>query len=207
MGPNPSLKLTLYGSRRWATLGAGGIIPSAAERRLPPQAAWLERYVAKTLGVMRHLLIHCLAAACLAVSACGSTSTQGSAMQFHEAEIRLAEKDLEIALSSPDPLAWVEHYTEDAVFVAPGAPAVQGREALTRMAKAMRPLSAASIQHIKTDGSGSVAAVYAQGSWVNGAGTATESTSKVRLIIVWRKGSDGRWRIAQELLHPQPASQ
>ncbi len=127
-------------------------------------------------------------------------------MQFNEAEIRQAERALEAALSSQDPLAWVEHYTEDAVFVAAGAPAVQGREALTQMARAMRPLSAARIEGIRTEGSGSSASVYGQASWVNAAGTANESTTKVRLIIVWRKGSDGRWRVAQELLHPQPSA-
>jgi hypothetical protein len=37
--PNPSLKLTRYGSRRLAAPGAGGIMPSAAKRRLPPRAA------------------------------------------------------------------------------------------------------------------------------------------------------------------------
>ncbi len=126
-------------------------------------------------------------------------------MKFDDTEIRQAERELERALSSSDPLAWVEHYTDDAVFVAPGAPPVQGRENLARMARAMRPLSSVQVQAIKTDGSASLAAVYARAQWVTGAGTAGESTTKVRLIIVWRKGSDGRWRIAQELLHPEPA--
>ena len=36
--PNPSLKLTRYGSRRLAAPGARGILPYAAKRRLPPQA-------------------------------------------------------------------------------------------------------------------------------------------------------------------------
>ncbi len=124
---------------------------------------------------------------------------------FDPAEIRQAERALEAALSSADPLAWVDHYTEDAEFVAPGAPAVQGREALLRMAQSMRPLSAVRIQDLKTDGSGTVAAVYGRGSWINGAGTPTQSTTNVRLLIVWRKGGDGRWRIAQELLHPEPS--
>jgi uncharacterized protein (TIGR02246 family) len=126
-------------------------------------------------------------------------------MVFNVAEIRQAERALEAVLSSPNPLAWVEHYTEDAVFVAPGASAVQGREALTRMAQAMRQLSSVQIEGIKTEGDGSLAAVYGRASWVSGAGTATESTTKVRLIIVWRKGTDGRWRVAQELLHAQPS--
>jgi hypothetical protein len=36
-------------------------------------------------------------------------------MPFDEAEIRGAERALEKALESPDPTAWVYHYTEDAV--------------------------------------------------------------------------------------------
>jgi uncharacterized protein (TIGR02246 family) len=147
-----------------------------------------------------------LLAACVALTACTILSTGGNAMRFNEAEIRQAERALEAALASPDPMAWVEHYTEDAVFVAPGAAAVRGREALARMAKSMHALSSVRIDGIKTEGEGSLAAVYGTASWVSGAGTATESTTKVRLIIVWRKGSDGRWRVAQELLHAQPAT-
>jgi ketosteroid isomerase-like protein len=30
--------------------------------------------------------------------------------------------------------------------------------------------------------------------------------SKKRLIIVWRKEADGRWRIARELLNADPVS-
>jgi uncharacterized protein (TIGR02246 family) len=124
---------------------------------------------------------------------------------FNEAEIRAAERVLVQALQSPDPQAWVYMYTEDAVFVAPGAPAVQGRTALLSMAKAMKPLSSVSIQPIRTEGSGHLATVYAHGSWVSGRPPEAGSVSKVRLIIVWRKDADGQWRIAQELLNAEPA--
>jgi ketosteroid isomerase-like protein len=143
-------------------------------------------------------------AALLALSACATTPPPTTMPANNDAEIRQAERALEIALSSTDPLAWVEHYTEDAVFVAPGAPAVQGREALTRMARSMRALSSVRIEPLRTESSGTVAAVYGRGSWVSGAGTPSPSTTSVRLIIVWRKESDGRWRVAQELLHAEP---
>lgn len=139
-----------------------------------------------------------------ALHGCAQWKGPADMASFDVQEIRQAERALETALSSPDPGAWVEHYTEDAVFVAPGAPAVQGRDALTRMSKAMRPLSAVRITDLKTDGSGNVAAVYGRATWVSGAGTATATTTQVRLIIVWRKESDGRWRVAQELLHAEP---
>ena len=41
--PNPSVKLTRYGSQRLAAPGTSGIMPSAAKPRLPPQAAYLKR--------------------------------------------------------------------------------------------------------------------------------------------------------------------
>jgi len=125
---------------------------------------------------------------------------------FDEAEIRAAERALEQALQSADPTAWVYSYTEDAVFVAPGAPAVQGRAALLQMAKAMKPLSSVSIQPMRTEGSGDLATVYGHASWVSGRPPEAGSVAKVRGIIVWRKEADGQWRVAQELLNADPAA-
>lgn len=124
---------------------------------------------------------------------------------FNEAEIRAAERALEQALQSPDPQAWVLWYTEDAVFVAPGAPAVQGRAALLAMAKAMKPLSSVSIQPIRTEGSGNVATVYMHASWISGRPPEAGPVTRFRGIIVWRKEADGQWRVAQELLNAHPA--
>lgn len=125
---------------------------------------------------------------------------------FNEAEIRAAERALEQALQSSDPTAWVYSYTEDAVFVAPGAPAVQGRAALLQMAKAMKPLSSVSIQPVRTEGSEGLATVYGHASWASGRPPEAGSVSKVRLIIVWRREADGQWRVAQELLNADPAA-
>ena len=74
------------------------------------------------------------------------TSRSDSMSMFDEVEIRAAEHTLVRALESPDQTAWVYLYTEDAVFVAPSAPAVQGRAALLEMAEAMTPLSSVSIK-------------------------------------------------------------
>ena len=41
--PNPSVKLTRYGSQRLAAPGTSGIMPFAAKRRPPAQAAYLKR--------------------------------------------------------------------------------------------------------------------------------------------------------------------
>ena len=124
----------------------------------------------------------------------------------NESEIRAAEKSLQQALESPDPTAWVYHYTEDAIFVSPAGPAVQGRAALLDMARAMHRLSSVLITPLRTETSGSIASVYARGSWVSGAHTGAPTTTNIRAIIVWRKEPDGRWRVAQELLHAEPVA-
>ena len=90
----------------------------------------------------RRLRVLLLSLSLVVLAGCAHTPTEAvMPLRFDPNEIRQAERALEAALSSSDPLAWVAHYTEDAVFVAPGAPAVQGRDALTQMARAMRPLS------------------------------------------------------------------
>ena len=46
------------------------------------------------------------------------------------AAIRGAEKALAEAFEASDPTAWVGYYTDDAIFVGPGMPAIEGRDAL-----------------------------------------------------------------------------
>ena len=121
--------------------------------------------------------------------------------RFDENEIRAAERVLAAALEAADPTAWVTMYTEDALFVGPGSPAVEGREALLKMARTMNPLSSVVITPIKTEGDGNVACVYCRGSWVNGRPPNGGSESRVRVVIVWRKEADGQWRVAQELMN------
>lgn len=142
----------------------------------------------------------------LALLSCHVQVSSASA-SVEETEIRAAEKALATALMSSDPTAWVYHYTEDAVFVGPGSPPVNGRRELLEMAKTMQPLSSVVITPIRTEASGNVAAVYVQGSWVSGANSGFPRTTKARNIIVWRKEPDGKWRIALELFHPEPPVQ
>jgi ketosteroid isomerase-like protein len=105
---------------------------------------------------------------------------------------------------APDPTAWVYHYTEDAVFIAPGGPPISGRTELLKMAKAMKPISSVMITPIKTEISGNMAAVYVRASWVSDPKANPPNTVRARNLIVWRKESDGKWRVSMELLHDEP---
>jgi uncharacterized protein (TIGR02246 family) len=128
----------------------------------------------------------------------GKVRTIDEHTTFDEAEIRAAERNLEAALEAPDPTAWVFEYTEDAVFDGGGDHAVQGREALLEMATAMKPLSSVSIRPLRTEGRGDIATVWFEASWVSGPQTDTGPTVDVRGMILWRKETHGRWRVAIE---------
>lgn len=114
------------------------------------------------------------------------------------AEVRTALRDLQDALNSSatDPYAWVYSYTEDAVFLGPGRPAIEGRDAFLAWAADVPPISSFEIEVLSIDGSGDIAATVADASWEQG-GTPV----RLRGLLVWRRETDGRWRILREMLN------
>ena len=138
---------------------------------------------------------------------CAPQTRRPDAGTFDPEEIRGAERAVIAALESDDPLAWVAHYTDDAVLLESGAPPVQGRSALLEMARAMKPLSSVAISPAHTEGNAKLAFVYGTGSWVNGRPPEAGTTTRVRLVMIWRKEADGRWRIAQEVFVPEGEGQ
>jgi ketosteroid isomerase-like protein len=133
---------------------------------------------------------------------CSAQMPRADTATFDTEEIRSAERAVISALESDDPVAWVDHYTEDAVLLESGAPPVQGRPALLEMARAMKPLSQVVINPEHTEGNAKLAFVYGTGSWVNGRPPSVGETTRVRLVMIWRKETNGRWRIAQETFVP-----
>jgi uncharacterized protein (TIGR02246 family) len=115
--------------------------------------------------------------------------------------LRAAEEALVKSFEASDPTAWVDFYADDAIFVAPGGAAIEGRAALLAHARQMTPLSSARIVAQTTDGDGDMAAALGSASWVNGPRDSGGTTSRVRFLIVWRREVDGRWRLARELLN------
>lgn len=116
------------------------------------------------------------------------------------AAIRAAEQALAEAFEAPDPTAWVDSYTDDAVFVGPGMSAIEGRGALRAAAETFR-LSSVEIVADSTMGAGDLAATLGRGSWVSGPKGSEAPRVRRRFLMVWRREPDGRWRIARELLN------
>ena len=80
--------------------------------------------------------------------------------------IRAAEKALAEAFESPDRLAWVDSYTDDAVFVGPGSSALEGRSALLDAAPHIS-ISSMEIVAESTLGTGEFAAALGRVTWVS----------------------------------------
>jgi ketosteroid isomerase-like protein len=116
------------------------------------------------------------------------------------AAIRATEEALAEAFESPDPAAWVDFYTDDAIFVGPGAPAIEGRSTLLEVAPQIG-MSSVEIVAESTDGTGDFAATLGRASWVSRAGGSDAPRVRRRFLMVWRREPDGRWRIAREMLN------
>jgi uncharacterized protein (TIGR02246 family) len=116
------------------------------------------------------------------------------------AAIRGAERALADAFESPDHTAWVDFYTDDAIFVGPGMAAIEGRDALLRAAEVLS-ISSVEIVTESTLGADDFAATYGRGSWVNGPKGSNSPRVRRRFLMVWRREHDNRWRIARELLN------
>ena len=114
--------------------------------------------------------------------------------------IRAAEKALAEAFESPDLAAWVDFYTEDAIFVGPGAPAIEGRSALFDAAPQIS-ISSMEIAAVSTLGTGDFATTLGRATWVSGPKGSDAPRVRRRFLMVWRREPDGRWRIAREMLN------
>ena len=114
--------------------------------------------------------------------------------------IRAAELALAESFEGPDPTAWVNCYTEDAIFVGPGVPAIEGRAALLAVAPQIA-MSSLEIVADSTIGAGDFAATTGRATWVSGKRDSGAPTIRRRFLMVWRRDPDGRWRIARELLN------
>jgi ketosteroid isomerase-like protein len=114
--------------------------------------------------------------------------------------IRAAERALAEAFESPDPTAWVDWYTEDAIFVGPGVPAIEGRPALLEVAPQIS-ISSMEIAAHSTLGEGDLAATFGRATWVSGPKGSDAGTVRRRFLMVWRRDLDGAWRIVREMLN------
>ena len=97
----------------------------------------------------------------IGLAGCTSGPSLRTPEMFDTSQIKAAELRVTAALIAQDATAWVYEYTEDAVLLESGAPPVSGRVALLELARALPPITSATINSERIEGSGNVAYSYA----------------------------------------------
>ena len=88
-------------------------------------------------------------------------------------------------------------YTEDAVFMPPGAPSVTGREAIRGVMATFPPILEARLVSDEIEGTGDL--LYSRGRYVMTMEGMPADSGKY--IEIHRRGADGTWRIAVDIFN------
>ena len=94
-------------------------------------------------------------------------------------------------------------YTEDAKLLPPDAPIIAGRKAIEefwRAAAAALGLISVTLKTQDLEVSGDIACETGEAELTLGSGAA-----KVKYLVVWRRGGDGRWRMHRDIWNAMPA--
>jgi ketosteroid isomerase-like protein len=118
------------------------------------------------------------------------------------AAIRAAEQELAEAFEASDPTAWGRLLHRGRDLAGPGVPTIQGRAAFLEAAR-KTVMSSLQINVESTLGSEDFAATFGHATWVSGPKGSDAPVQRRRLLMVWRREPDGRWRIARELLNDE----
>ena len=157
------------------------------------------------------LAVTVLAVAIVGGLACQSQTT-GRLTASDEAALRQA-LDIEMtAVNAADPTGVASVYAQDAIFLRSHAPALQGREAIQQWLATAPPISMKG-QVVEIVGSGDLA--YLRGTWtmtISIPGLPAPINEHGNMLLIFRKQSDGVWKITREMLNsdvpeqePEPA--
>ncbi len=94
-------------------------------------------------------------------------------------------------------------WTDDAVVIPPGLPAVVGKDALRRYVEASMQIPGFRITWESTDvtlsADGQMAYMFSRNEVTMNDGEGTPVTTAGRAVTVWRRGADGEWRCAVDI--------
>jgi len=124
-----------------------------------------------------------------------------------ETAIRTAEADMAKAVAALDPAKAASFYIDDVVVMSPDAPVVHGRENMQKYFETwMKEKPEVSFSTVKVEVARSGDLAY---SWGTGKVKAKDKKGKVaettsKYVSVWKKQTDGGWKIAIDTMIPDP---
>ncbi len=125
---------------------------------------------------------------------------------------RLLRSDAEwaaVASEGRDLERILSFWTDDAVVLAPGLPAVVGKDALRQYVKGSMEIPGFKITWTSTDVTfspdGQLAYLLSRNAVTMNTLNGTPSTTEGRAVTIWRREADGEWRCAVDIWNAGPA--
>ncbi len=147
----------------------------------------------------RNALVACIVIAL--ISACQPPAQEAGPLSEQDvAAIKASPDAFAEAMLAGDWAAVAALFTEDAVFMPPNGPAVEGRTAIQASLEPLPPFAQFEATIVQIDGRGNLAfvrATYSETYTVEGTPEPIHNTGKY--VEIWRKQPDGKWLIAVEI--------
>jgi uncharacterized protein (TIGR02246 family) len=142
---------------------------------------------------------HWLACAVLVGAGCSPAAKPAHDTKADETAIRAEDAAWAKSASTKNAADFVSYYTDDAVVMAPGAPIVKGKTAITEVFTGMvkDPVFALTFSPMSIDVSGDEATEigdYSITTTDEKSGKPASATGKY--VVVWRRQADGSWKAA-----------
>lgn len=130
-------------------------------------------------------------------AAAGSSQNSADALKT---EIEAVNRDMEIAFGRKDLLAVAKFYADDARLIGPRGQEVRGREAIDAYWANVRNPKSWRLEAFDIGGSLNEAYQFGRSTLVQENATG-DRTSVTDFVVIWKRGSDGRWKIALDFYH------
>lgn len=135
---------------------------------------------------------------------CATPATRETPMTLPAADadaIRAAAAAYVTAMRDTAYEQWADMYTADALLLPPNMPPVQGREAMIAMVRSFPPVTAFDLRPIEIEGRGDLAYAYGRFTMTFSMPGGAAAPDSGKYIEIWRKQSDGGWKIARDMFN------
>ena len=129
------------------------------------------------------------------------TTPIDTAASADEIEVAAALQSFVALLEDDDPRKRADIYTDDATFVMPGTPLIQGRAEMLRQLENGTMLRSVTLTPSAIEARDDLAYAYGLFTCIQ-----NDSLVTLRFLMVLRKQTDGPWRVAREFLAADPPS-
>ena len=153
-----------------------------------------------TNQIVRNLWIGAAALSVACAQTHGAAGSSQNATAALKAEIEAVNRQMEVAFGRKDLLAVAKFYADDARLIGPRGQEVRGRAAIDAYWIGVRNPKSWRLEAFDIGGGPDEAYQFGRSTLVQENSTG-DRTSVTDFVVVWKRGSDGQWKIALDFYH------